>query len=307
MPPSLALPRRVVALPRPRRPRPRTLAALGLVVLVLTGGWLWLRDSSLVAVREVTVTGAGGPQAARIRAALETAARDMTTLHVRLDALRTAVEPYPVVKDVEARGDLPHRLEIVVHEHVPVAALASAGGRVAVAADGTVLRDTPARGLPVVHVRGAAGAGRLDERTRDAVAVLAAAPAALRARVERLHLGRRGWTAPLADGPVLYLGSATRLAAKWAAAAVVLGDAGSAGATYVDVRIPERAAAGGVLAPPAEDPAAGTAAGTATADPATGVAGGAAATAPAPTADPAAATAPAEGPGADTATAPGQP
>jgi cell division protein FtsQ len=261
MPPSLALPRRAVALPRPRRPRPRALAAVALVLLALTGGWLWLRDSSLVAVREVTVTGAGGPQAARIRAALETAARDMTTLHVRVDALRTAVEPYPVVRDVEARGDLPHRLEIVVHEHVPVAALASAGGRVAVAADGTVLRDTPARDLPVVDVRGGAAGGRLDERTRDAVAVLAAAPPALRARVERLRLGRHGWTAPLADGPVLYLGSATRLKAKWAAAAIVLGDAGSAGATYVDVRIPERAAAGGVLAPTADEPAGGTTAG----------------------------------------------
>jgi cell division protein FtsQ len=252
MPPSLALPRRAVALPRPRR---RVLAAVALAVLVLIGAWLWVRDSSLVEVREITVTGASGPQAARIRAALETAARDMTTLHVRLDALRTAVEPYPVVKSVEAHGDLPHRLDIVVHEHVPVAALVSAGGRVAVAADGTVLRDTPAAGLPVVEVRGGPGGGRLDERTRDAVAVLAAAPPALRARVERLYLGRRGWTAPLAEGPVLYVGSAARLAAKWAATAVVLADAASAGATYVDVRIPERAAAGGVLAPPADESA----------------------------------------------------
>ena len=30
------------------------------------GGWLWLRDSSLVAVHQVTVTGASGPQGARI-------------------------------------------------------------------------------------------------------------------------------------------------------------------------------------------------------------------------------------------------
>ncbi|HSD81269.1 MAG TPA: cell division protein FtsQ/DivIB [Solirubrobacteraceae bacterium] len=249
MPPTLALPRRAVAAPRLRRPSPRLAAAVLAACLLLGGGWLWLRESSLVAVRDVTVVGASGPQAGRIAGALRDAARDMTTLHVREDALRTAVEPYPVVKGVDARPDFPHGLRIVVHEHVAVAALAAAGQRVAVAADGTVLRDTPAAGLPTVSVRGWAPGGRLEGAAARAVAVLAAAPPALRARVRRLYLGPKGWTAPLIDGPVLYLGDSRRATAKWAAAARVLTDAGAAGATYLDVRLPERPAAGDVAAP----------------------------------------------------------
>ena len=45
------------------------------------------------------------------------------------------------------------------------------------------------------------------------------------------------------DGPVLYFGDSHRLAAKWAAASRVLADASSRGATYLDLRLPERPAA----------------------------------------------------------------
>jgi cell division protein FtsQ len=41
------------------------------------------------------------------------------------------------------------------------------------------------------------------------------------------------------------LGSTERPRAKWAAAARVLSDSSSEGATYIDVRLPERPAAGG--------------------------------------------------------------
>ena len=47
------------------------------------------------------------------------------------------------------------------------------------------------------------------------------------------------------NGPRLILGAGDRARAKWVAAARVLGDAGSQGATYVDVRLPEQPAAGG--------------------------------------------------------------
>ena len=77
------------------------LIAAGLAALVLLGGgWVWLRDSSLVAVRRVTVTGVSGPDAGQIRSVLVLAARNMTTLDVRLGPLHTAVAPYPVVKDL---------------------------------------------------------------------------------------------------------------------------------------------------------------------------------------------------------------
>ena len=56
-------PRRAGGLPDDpgRRPRPLTVIALVLVVArAVIGGCLWLRDSSLVAVRKVTVVGASG-------------------------------------------------------------------------------------------------------------------------------------------------------------------------------------------------------------------------------------------------------
>jgi cell division protein FtsQ len=234
----------------PRRPPARVVGACGAVLALLAGGWLWLRDSSLVAVRQVSVSGLSGPDAPRVRAALQDAGRDMTTLHVRNGQLATAVAPFPAVRAVEAHANFPHRLRIVVHEHVAVGAIVGPTGRVAVAADGTLLRDTTTSGLPTIDAPATPGGDALtDRRARRALALLAAAPPALRARVRRVYLGPRGLTAPLQDGPVLFFGGGERLNAKWAAVAVVLADRSSAGASYLDVRLPERPAAGG-LEPP---------------------------------------------------------
>jgi len=229
-------------------------AAFACVLALLAAGWLWLRDSELVAVKRVTVTGASGPDAARIEAALEGAALDMTTLHVRDGALRTAVEPFPTVLGVRTAPDFPHALRIHVRARSPVAAIVAGDQRVAVAADGTLMRSTRSAGLPEITARAApAGARASDAGVRRALAVLAAAPPELRARVRRVYLGPNGLTVPLRDGPSLYLGGSERLRAKWVAATVVLADPTSAAATYVDVRVPERPAAGGLEQPP--DPA----------------------------------------------------
>jgi cell division protein FtsQ len=240
--------------PRPSLPRvpvSRAWIRIGLAgaaVLALAAvGWLWLRDSPLVAVEHVTVTGASGPDAGRVRAALEEAARDMTTLHVRTGALRTAVEPFGRVASVHASADFPHRLRIEVREHVAVGAIAAGGERMGVAADGTVLRGLATSGLPQLSARSAPTGERVtDPAVAREVAVLAAAPSALRRRIVRVGSGPRGLTVPLRDGPTLFLGGGERLRAKWIAAASVLGDATSAGASYVDVRLPERPAAGGL-------------------------------------------------------------
>jgi cell division protein FtsQ len=243
------------ALSLPRRPPPRAVAACACVLVLLGGGWLWLRDSRLVAVDQVSVTGLSGTEAPRVRAALEGAARDMTTLHVRPDQLKTAVEPYPAVMGVDAHPDFPHGLRIVVHEHVAVAALAAGSDRVPVAADGTLLRGSSTDDLPIVTVAAPPPGDTLgDKRTLRAVALLAAAPPELRAKVSRVYAGPRGLTAPLTDGPVLYFGGADRVRAKWTAAARVLADRSSAGAAYVDLRLPERPAAGGLEDPTPQEP-----------------------------------------------------
>ena len=243
---AAALPR-VRSLPRP----PRALQWAAIFLVVLAAFFFWLRDSSFVRVEHVTVTGLTGPEAPRLRAVLEDAARDMTTLHVREDQLRTVVAAYPVVKGVSAKPDFPHGLTITVHENTPVAAVVADGARTPVAGDGKLLRGADKRALPIVPLRVPPGGDAVaDKNALQAIRALAAAPPALRERVVKASMTREGGlTLDLQDGPVLRFGGAARLKAKWAAAAAVLADQSSAGATYLDLRYPERPAAGGL-----EDP-----------------------------------------------------
>jgi len=248
--------RRPVPPPRPRRPslpRPplRALAAFAGVLAVLVAAFAWLRDSPLVAVRTVTVTGVSGPDARQVREALVAAARDMTTLHVRAGDIRSAVHPYPGVLGVDTQADFPHGLRIDVRERNPVATIVAGARRVPVAADGTLMPTSPASDLPEIAAKALPGGTHASAADiRRALAVLTAAPPVLRARVRRVYVGPHGITVPLDDGPTLYLGGSERLRAKWIAAATVLADRSSAGATYLDLRLPERPAAGGLEPPP---------------------------------------------------------
>ena len=83
----------------------------------------------------------------------------MTTLDVKMSALRTAVAPYPVVKHLHVSTNFPHRMRIEVVEQVPVAMISAGGVRVAVSADGTLLRGTSVPGsLPTISLPVSPGA-----------------------------------------------------------------------------------------------------------------------------------------------------
>jgi cell division protein FtsQ len=229
-----------------RRPRPLVWLTVLALLALLAGGWLWLRDSPLVAVDHVTVTGASGPDAAQIRSALMVEARNMTTLDVRLDELRTAVAPYPVVKDLRVSTQFPHRMRIRVIEQVPVAVVVAPGRKIAVASDGTLLHDVvPSPALPTILLPVAPGGTRLTGYVLGEVALLAAAPPGLLAQVSQVSTAApHGLVAQLRNGPVIYFGDSTQLATKWMAASRVLSAADSAGALYIDVTVPARPAAG---------------------------------------------------------------
>ncbi len=225
----------------------RTVLALVALVALLVGGWLWLRDSSLVAVKHVSVSGDGGPDAPQIRDALVAAARTMTTLDVRVDRLRTAVAPYPVVRDVHVSTQFPHGMRIHVIEETPVAVLMANGRAIPVAGDGVLLHDAgPTGTLPVLQLSAPPGGSRLTEPDAlSAVRLLAAAPYPMLAKVSQVaRTGGHGLVAQLRGGPAIYFGDATELSAKWRAAVAVLADPGSAGAAYIDVTEPRRPAAG---------------------------------------------------------------
>jgi cell division protein FtsQ len=230
----------------------RRLLPLAAALLVLAAGYqFWLRDSSFVAVERVTVTGLSTADAERVRAALTSAGRTMTTLHVDHEALERAVAGFPVVRELEVSADFPDRLRINVVEHVAAAIVAGDGGQVAVSSDGTILQGVNARkGLPTVEVDGAVGLEQVrDPSALASVAIAGAAPVALRARMTEVgEDGSLGQVAELRDGPEVVFGDASRVRAKWAAASRVLADLEASGATYVDVRIPGRPAVGGLEA-----------------------------------------------------------
>jgi len=223
------------------------LLSVVLALPVLAGGWLWLRDSSLVSVQRVRVSGVHGPDAPAIEAALVSAGLHMSTLDVRSGTLRAAVAPFAVVREVRAIPSFPHGLRIDVVEQLPVAALVVGNARTAVAADGVVLGPALlSSSLPTVTGYSEPEAGR---RVRGpsllaSLTVLGAAPAPLARFVARAFSGPFGLTVAMRNGLLAYFGDATRPHAKWFSLARVLADPSATGASYVDVRLPARPAAG---------------------------------------------------------------
>jgi cell division protein FtsQ len=223
------------------------LIATAIALPLLGGGWLWLRNSSFVAVQRVQISGVHGPQAVEIDAALTAAAKHESTLNLSAGKLRSAVASFPVVREVSAVPHFPHALEIHVVEQLPVAALLAGGMRTAVAADGVVLGPSLLKGgLPVVSAsyEPAVGSAVKGPDLLAALTVLGAAPGPLAQLVERVFEGPRGLTVAMRNGLLVYFGDATRPRAKWLSLARVLADSGSSGASYVDVRLPGRPAAG---------------------------------------------------------------
>lgn len=240
---------RVAALiPRlPRRAQLLTVALAALLAL-LGGAWLWFRDSSLVAVKRVSIVGVAGPDVSAIERALRSAALTMTTLDVNMGQLRTAVQPYPDVRSLSVSTHFPHTIVIRVSEQVPVALVTVSGRTIPVAGDGTLLstRAAPSGSLPAIALRVPPGGTHLTEPgARAALAVLAAAPYALLPHIQQASWSaQHGVVISLRSGPAVYFGDATRLQAKWESAVAVLGDPGSRGAQYLDVSDPDRPAAG---------------------------------------------------------------
>ena len=231
----------------PPRMRRRVFMVLAACLVLAAGYQFWLRDSTLVAVEDVKVTGLTTKDAARVRASLTSAAHNMTTLHVDQAELERAIAAYPVVREIQVEADFPHRLEIRVIEHRPAALV----GGLPVAGDGTILRGLPVEGrLPEIELRGKLDGDRVsDPAVLHAARVAGGAPAPLRGRLERIDLrAEEGIVVELRDGPELYFGNATRVHAKWIAAVRILADPEAAGASYIDVRLPGRPAAGGLPA-----------------------------------------------------------
>lgn len=229
------------------------------VIVLTSGGYFWLRESSLVAVQDVQISGITASDGAKVRTALTAAAKDMTTLHVREEILHEAAAPYSSVDDLEVESAFPHTLRIRVIERRPVAALAHSGERrIPVTSNGTLMRGVTAeRDLPSVKLKSDPAGQRItDRKILNALSVAGAAPGALRSRTDEVKVDKRGVIVDLKEGPVLIFGGGDEADKKWAAAARVLAEISAQGATYLDLRIPGRVAAGGLapIATPTPNP-----------------------------------------------------
>jgi cell division protein FtsQ len=233
---------------RRRRPRLGPLLLVGglLFVGLFVGGYFWVRSSSLSAVRNVRVVGLSGADAGQIRDALETTARNMSTLNVSTGDFHNTVAAYPEVKSVKVSASFPHAMTITVAEQDPVAVVVAGGHRTVVSGDGTLLPNmTESSSLPTIAMSVAPGGTTLSGVPLQEAELLADAPYALLARVASTTVSSgHGLTVALRGGPQLYFGAADELAGKWRSAEAVLANSSSAGAAYIDVSDPARPAAG---------------------------------------------------------------
>jgi cell division septal protein FtsQ len=213
------------------------------VVALVAGYHFWFRDWSVFAVEDVEVTGVTANEK-EVTVALEEAADGMTTLHVRDDELRAAVQAFPTVASISADTTLLHGLEVRVTERLPVAEARLGGELLPVSADGFVLVglevDDP---LPRIEAR--AKGAVLDEEGAAQAAILGAAPSDLRDRLRSAiwDSASGGVVVELAGAPEVRFGDGERAEEKWQALAAVLAD-GVPGGGYIDVSVPERPVAG---------------------------------------------------------------
>jgi cell division protein FtsQ len=244
------------SLPRLRLPRPpgrrwlvRLLVAVLVLAAALTGAFFWVRQSSLVAVQRVTVTGVSGPSASAIRRTLVQSAERMTTMDMDSRRLRAAVSQYSFVRSLRVRVRLPHSATIAVFEQVPVGVL---DGTI-VSARGDLLRgvNPSSQTLPTITASstssstGAPRPNTVSGTARADIYLLGAAPYPIIAKLTTAGWKPgRGLVVTLRNGPVIYFGDDTQLAAKWRSVIRVLADPSSAGASYIDVTDPNRPAAG---------------------------------------------------------------
>jgi hypothetical protein len=139
----------------------------------------------------------------------------------------------------------------------PVAVLRTGGMETAVAGDGVALGSRlispslPRLPATVVPMRG--------RRVRNPqllryLTLLGAAPRPLLPYVSKLYVGAQGLTARLRGGLTVYFGDTSRPHAKWDSLITVLLQGSSKGASYIDVRLPERPAAGGFSGSESEAP-----------------------------------------------------
>ena len=223
------------------------------MLAVLGGGYVfWLRDSSLVAVTDVEVAGVTAGDTEAIVGELTRTAKTMTTLHAQPQEIERVASEFPTVASVSVDANFPHGMRIEVDERPPALVVSAEGREVPVAGDGTLLAGVSIdeEPLPVLAVDEIPSGGLLGGDPLQQALVVGAAPKELHPLIEQIEMSKDfGVEIVLRGGIPVRFGTGTRAPEKWAAAAAVLADPALEALTYLDVRAPERPAAGGAAQP----------------------------------------------------------
>ncbi|MGK2878129.1 MAG: cell division protein FtsQ/DivIB [Solirubrobacterales bacterium] len=228
------------------------LLAMIVFTAVAVGGYLLVRDTPLVEVREVKVVGLSGHHDKAARSAVVTAAMTMTTMNFDAARIREAAAEFVDVAGVTVETDFPHGATIYLDVRRPVLLARLDGRTVTLSQNGEVITSTTAvAGLPQIEASGDIVNNRVTGgKALAAATLLGAAPDVLMKKVDSIRWGRYGIMISMDKGPDLYFGSAADAKLKWRDAATVLADEGSKGAAYLDLRVPGRPAVGGLGAAP---------------------------------------------------------
>jgi cell division protein FtsQ len=217
---------------RLRRLRPFLYVAL-VLALVGTGVWLLL-FSSVLTVREVSVTGNRTITPMRVQAVAKAPMGEQLA-RADLDAVRARVETIPAVKSVSVSRSWPHTVAIAVTERTPVAVVDRGAGLQAVDDEGVLFGSYPKKpeGLPLLVTAPDVKAEALAEAAR----VVTSLRPDIAAKVERVEVESVDRIRlRLAGGRTVMWGSAEDSAQK----AEVLGVLLERDAREIDVSVPGR-------------------------------------------------------------------
>ncbi len=211
------------------------------LLLALTGAAWLLMFSPVLSVRDVSVTGAGQSEVARLSAekvrAMVDVPADTPLARVDVDEVAVAVEKLPAVESATVGRDWPYGLSVEVVERRPVAATQQRGVWRAVDAGGVVFgvyRQLPPR-LPTVSAK-AADATERDAALAEATAVLTALEPAIAARLAAVAVSSRDDVVlTLTSGEQVRWGNAEDSARKAEVLTVLL----RVPAAVYDVSVPE--------------------------------------------------------------------
>lgn len=235
---------------RERRSRSLRLLAFGLVVLAvvaIAGYQFWLRDSTVVSIRNLEVVGMTekGKEGEQITAAVEVAVGEMTTLHPKPELLAEELSRFPRVAESRIETSLPDSATVTLTLREDGSRFGDGSGELLIATDGTVLGPAGDRadGLPSIRSGDPPEGDRLAGRSLSQALVLGGVPKELRPYVRFSDFGGEGVEVTLSNGLVLIFGAATQIEEKWKAAASVIADPELTDADYVDLTVPRRPAA----------------------------------------------------------------